>query len=160
MNARESSMKSLEPILAEHPFFAGLEDRHMNLVVGCASNVRFEVGEFLFHEGAPADHFYMIRHGRVALEMAPPNKPPIIVDTVEGGQVLGWSWLVPPHLWHFDARAITLVRAIALDAACLRKKIETDHELGYQLFRRFFTVAAERLQHTRMQLMDVYGGTA
>ncbi|CCQ89959.1 Cyclic nucleotide-binding protein, putative hydrogenase accessory protein [Nitrospina gracilis 3/211] len=159
MNAQETNMKTLEPILSEHPFFDGLQEKYMKLVIGCASNVRFESGEFLFREGAAADHFYIIRHGRVALEMAPPNKPPMIVDTVEGGQVLGWSWLAPPHLWHFDAHAMTLVRTIALDAACLRKKIETDHELGYELFRRFFIIAAERLQHTRMQLMDVYGST-
>ncbi|MGP0566262.1 MULTISPECIES: cyclic nucleotide-binding domain-containing protein [unclassified Nitrospina] len=159
MNAQETNLKTLESILAEHPFFAGLQDKYMKLVIGCASNVRFESGEFLFREGAAADHFYIIRHGRVALEMAPPNKPPMIVDTVEGGQVLGWSWLAPPHLWHFDAHAMTLVRAIALDAACLRKKIEADHELGYELFRRFFIIAAERLQHTRIQLMDVYGST-
>jgi len=160
MSAGEKGMKSLESILSDHPFFDGLEDKYMNLVVGCASNVQFDAGEFLFREGAAANHFYIVRHGRVAVEMAPPNKPPMIVDTVEGGQVLGWSWLVPPYQWHFDAHALTLVRAIALDAQCLRGKIETDHELGYEMFKRFFVIAAERLQHTRMQLMDVYGGTA
>lgn len=160
MSTTNSSLKSLESILSEHPFFDGLEERYMNLIVGCASNVRFEVGELLFREGQPANRFYILRHGRVTLEMSPPNQPPMIVDTIEGGQVLGWSWLLPPYKSHFDARALTLVRAIALDAKCLREKIETDHELGYEMFKRFFAVTTERLQNTRIRLMDVYGGAA
>ncbi len=111
----------------------------------------------MFREGEAADQFYIIRHGKVALEMAPPNKPPIIIDTVDSGHVLGWSWLTPPYTWHFDAHALTLVRAITLDGKCLRTKIEQDHELGFELYQRFFAVVTERLQHTRMQLMDVYG---
>lgn len=150
-------MKSLQSILEEHPFFKELEPKYLKLVVGCASNVRFEAGDILFHEGDQADSFYLIRQGKVALEMAPPNKEPMIIDTVEEGLVFGWSWMVSPYRWHFDAHALTLVRAIAIDGKCLRKKCENDHELGYELFKRFFSVVTERLQHTRMQLLDVYG---
>jgi len=150
-------MESLETILSEHPFFENLDERYQSLITGCAKNVRFEAGEFLFREGEAADQFYIIRHGKVALEMAPPNKPPMIIDTVDSGHVLGWSWLAPPYTWHFDAHALTLVRAITLDGKCLRNKIEQDHELGFDLYQRFFKVVTERLQHTRIQLMDVYG---
>ena len=150
-------MTSLQPILEAHPFFKGLEPKYLELVVGCASNVRFEAEEILFHEGDHADRFFLIRQGKVALEMAPPNKAPMIIDTVEEDLVFGWSWMVPPYKWHFDAQALTLVRAIAIDGMCLRRKCEEDHELGYELFKRFFSVVTERLQHTRMQLLDVYG---
>jgi CRP/FNR family transcriptional regulator, cyclic AMP receptor protein len=150
-------MKSLQPILEEHPFFKGLEPKHLTLLVGCASNVRFKAGEILFHEGDQADRFFLVRQGIVALEMAPPNKKPMIIDTVEEDLVFGWSWMVPPYQCHFDAQALTLVRAIAIDGKCLRKKCEEDHELGYELFKRFFSVVTERLQQTRMQLLDIYG---
>ncbi|NIQ02484.1 MAG: cyclic nucleotide-binding domain-containing protein [Nitrospinaceae bacterium] len=151
-------MTSLRPILEEHPFFKDLESRYLDLLAGCARNVRFEAGEILFHEGDPADRFFLIRQGKVALEMAPPNQEPMIIDTIEEDLVFGWSWMVPPYKWHFDALALTLVRAISVDGKCLREKCEKDHELGYELFKRFFSVVTERLQHTRMQLLDVYGG--
>jgi CRP-like cAMP-binding protein len=150
-------MNTLEPILTEHPFFEGLNPKYMKLLVGCAKNVRFDDGQFLFREGEPADQFFLIRHGKVALEMAPPNKSPLIVDTIEEGGVLGWSWLIPPFKWHFDALAQGVVRAISLDGKCLRNKFQNDHELGYEINNRFLQVVTSRLQQTRMQLMDVYG---
>lgn len=150
-------MTTLEPILTKHPFFQDLDPRYMNLLVGCSKNVRFEAGEFLFHEGDPADSFFLIRQGKVALEMAAPHKGSTIVDTIEEGLVFGWSWLVHPYKRQFDAQALTLVRAVALDAICLRNKIDQDHNLGFELYKRFFTVVTERLQHTRLQLLDVYG---
>ena len=71
--------------------------------------------------------------------------------------LLGWSWLFPPYQWHFDARALELTRTTALDGQCLRIKCEEDHELGYRLGQRFAHVMMQRLQATRLQLLDVYG---
>jgi CRP/FNR family cyclic AMP-dependent transcriptional regulator len=150
-------MQTLEPILAAHPFFQDLPLHHLQLIVGCASNVRFEAGQFIFREGEEADSFYLIRHGRVALEIMVPERGPLTIQTLEEGDVLGWSWLFPPHRWHFDARTTTLTRAIALDGKCLRTKCEDDHDLGYELVKRFARVIMERLQATRLQLLDVYG---
>jgi hypothetical protein len=82
---------------------------------------------------------------------------PIIIQTVDGGDVLGWSWLVPPYRWYFDARALDLVRALSFDAHCIRDKCEKDYHLGYELTRRFAELAGQRLQVTLMQLLDVYG---
>jgi CRP-like cAMP-binding protein len=73
------------------------------------------------------------------------------------GEVLGWSWLIPPYHWKFDARAIEQTRALALDGKCLRTKCEEDHDLGYELLKRFAQIMEERLQATRLQLLDVYG---
>jgi CRP-like cAMP-binding protein len=150
-------METLAPILTRHPFFQGLEPRHIELLVGCASNVRFPAGEFLFRAGEPANQFFLVREGRVALEIAPPGASPHTVQTVGSGDVLGWSWLIPPYHWKFDARAVDETRALALDGQCLRTKCEEDHDLGYELLKRFAQIMEERLQATRLQLLDVYG---
>ena len=150
-------METLEPILARHPFFAGLEPRHLALLVGCTSNVRFAAGEFLFRAGEAADRFFLVREGHVAIEIVPPGAAPHTVQTVGAGDVLGWSWLVPPYLWRFDARAVEDTRALALDGRCLRDKCDADHDLGYELLKRVAQVMEERLQAARLQLLDVYG---
>ena len=150
-------MPTLETILAQHPFFKDLEPRYLQLVVGCATNVRFKMGEFLFREGEDANQFYLLRHGKVALQVFIPQRGPITIETIEAGEVLGWSWLFPPYRWHFDALALELVRAIAFDGQCLRGKCEEDHDLGYALMQRFAQVMAQRLQATRLQLLDLYG---
>jgi CRP-like cAMP-binding protein len=158
MSEEKSSMiHTLEPILAEHPFFKDLDPRYLQLIVGCASNVRFEAGQFIFREGDEANQFYLIRHGSASIEVFVPERGPLMIQTLGEGDVLGWSWLFPPYRWVFDARAITLTRAIALDGACLRRKCEEDHELGYELLKRFAQIIMERLQATRLQLLDVYG---
>jgi CRP/FNR family cyclic AMP-dependent transcriptional regulator len=149
-------MENLERILAEHRFFAGLEPRYLELLVGCASNVRFDAGQTIFREGEQANKFYLIRHGRVALDIYAAERGTITIDTLDEGDVLGWSWLVPPYHWQFDARAVELTRAIALDGKCLREKSEKDHDLGYELLMRFVHIIEQRLQATRLQLLNVY----
>ncbi len=150
-------MENLGKILAEHPFLKGLESHYLDLIAGCASNVRFDAGQFIFHEGEEANQFYVIRNGKVALEIFSPERGAIEIDMLEEGDVLGWSWLIPPYHWRFDARAVELTRAIALDGKCLRNKCEEDHDLGYQLLKRFAHIIEQRLQSTRLQLLDVYG---
>lgn len=149
-------METLEAILAKHPFFDRLEQRHLDLLVGCASNVRVDAGQFILREGEEANHFYLIRHGKVALEIFAGHRGPITVETLEDGDIVGWSWLFPPYRWRFDARAVEITRAIVLDGKCLRTKSEQDHDLGYELLKRFARIVEERLQATRLQLLDVY----
>jgi CRP-like cAMP-binding protein len=151
-------MESLAKVLKEHPFLEGLEQRHIDFITGCGSNVVFKKDEFLFREGDEANHFYFIRHGKIIIETYIPEKGPVAIQTRETGDVTGWSWLIPPYRWHFDARAVELTRAIALDGKCLRGKMDEDHELGYKLMRRFAQLMAERLEATRIQLFDMYGG--
>jgi CRP-like cAMP-binding protein len=151
-------METLERILAEHPFFKGLEEPYLQLLVGCASNVRFNAGEVVFREGEQANQFYLIRQGKVAVETFAPGRGPIIVQTLGEGEVVGWSWLVAPYRWRFDGRAIELTRAIALDGECLRGKCEEDHNLGYELMKRVSHVMEKLVEATRLQLLDVYGG--
>lgn len=150
-------MEGLEHILTEHPFFAGFSAEHSQLVAGCARNHRFNAGEYLFREGGPANEFFLIRHGRVALEIVSPGKTPIVFETLGEGQIVGASWLVAPYRWMSDARAVALTRAIGVDAACLRDKCETDYHLGYEMMKRFLPILVQRLDATRLQLLDVYG---
>ena len=149
-------MESLEPILAAHPFFSELPEPHLKLVVGCASNVRFPEDAFIFHEGAEAANFYVIREGRVAVDISVPGREPVVVETVERGEVLGWSWLFPPHVSRFNARVVDPVRAIALDGKCLRGKCEQYPDLGYQLMSRFARLMQNRISALTLQLTDVY----
>ncbi|HZO62170.1 MAG TPA: cyclic nucleotide-binding domain-containing protein [Gaiellaceae bacterium] len=153
-------MKTLDTLLAESPVFAGLDDARLGLVAGCARTTGFEAGDYLFREGAQADTFYLVRQGRVTIEIFVPGRGALAIQTVDPGDVIGWSWLFPPYRWHFDARALDAVRAVAFDGACLRGKCEADHTLGYELLGRFSPLMLERLQATRMQLLDVYGGAA
>jgi CRP/FNR family cyclic AMP-dependent transcriptional regulator len=153
-------MEGLDRFLKEHPFFAGMAPSFVELAAGCAKNVRFDAGQYMFREGEPADWFYLLRHGRAAIEMHVPGRPPLVIQTVEEGQIVGVSWLLPPYRWNFDARAVDLVRAIAIDGKCLRGKCEADHDLGYDLMKRFLPIVTQRLQATRLQLIDVYGDHA
>ncbi len=147
----------LDRILREHRFFAGLDEESCGVVCGCAKNVRFEAGEYLFRAGESADQFYLLRHGRVALEVAAPGRGAVTFQTVGEGEVVGVSWLIPPYRWTYDAKATDLVRAIAMDASCLRRKCEADHDLGYEMMKRFVPVLVDRLQNTRLQILDIYG---
>jgi CRP/FNR family transcriptional regulator, cyclic AMP receptor protein len=150
-------MEGLERIVKEHPFFGGMQEPFCKLVCGCAKNVRFEAGQYLFREGDPADEFYLLRHGRVALQVTAPGRGAVTFQTVGEGEIVGVSWLVPPYRWTNDAKAIDLTRAIAMDATCLRQKCESDHDLGYEMMKRFMPILIQRLQATRLQILDVYG---
>ncbi len=151
------TIQNFEKVLAEHPFFRGMATPHLDTLTGCVANVVFQPGEFIFREGQAADHFFIVREGRVAVEVFVPNKGPVTIETVEGGEVLGWSWLFAPYKARFDARAMTAVRALSLDGACLRTKTEKDAAFGYDLLKRFTQLVVARLEATRMQLLDLYG---
>jgi CRP/FNR family transcriptional regulator, cyclic AMP receptor protein len=153
-----TTITTLEPILKEHPFLTNLEPDKLHFIVECASNVRFNAGEYLFREGEAANHFYLIRKGRVVLEIPSPNRPSICLETLGEGEMLGWSWFFPPYRWHFDAHAVELTLAIAFDAQCVRRKCDIDHGLGYRLARQFAAVQADRLEATLIRLVDIHGG--
>lgn len=150
-------MRTLDALIVESPVFSGLDAEQLELIAGCASNVVFSAGDRLFREGDPADVFFLVRHGLVALDAYVPNRGQVTVETVGGGEIVGWSWLLPPHRWHFSGRAVEDVRAVQFDGACLRRKCDDDPVLGYDLLTRFSQVLVSRLQATRLQLMDVYG---
>ena len=150
-------VEDLERILREHPIFRDLPGWCHSLVTGCAKNAVFEPGEHVFREGSDADHFYLLREGRVALELTSGEGPVITFQTIGAGEILGASWLIPPFRWAYDARVLDRARLIALDAVCLRAKCEENPELGWSLMKRIAPVLIERMQAARLQMLDVYG---
>ena len=151
------SIKSLAEEMADHPFFADMAKDDLELIAGCGRNVAYAAGDFLFKTGGQADHFFLIRRGLVALELAVPGADVFRFETLGPDEVAGWSWLLPPHKWQFDARALEDTGVVLFDGACLRGKCDEDPRLGYDLLKRFAQVLARRFADTRLQLIDVYG---
>jgi len=150
-------ISDLGRVLDEQPFMQGLDRELRDLLVGCAANERFDAGQYVFREGGAADKFFLVRSGRIAIEVHAPGRPAIMVDTVGPGELTGWSWLMEPRRWTFDARATQLTRAVSFDAACLTRKMEARPALGYQVLKRFIPVMAHRIHSARMQMLDLYG---
>jgi len=148
---------SLDELLAAHPFMAGLGHDQFAVVAGCARNVALAKGAMLCVEGASADTFFLLRRGHVSIEVHGPGRGPVVIETVGSGAVVGWSWLVPPYRWTFDARAMEPVGAIAIDGACLRDKSLDDPALGFALLSNVSRELLSRLQATRLRLLDLYG---
>ena len=148
---------SLAELVSAHPLLAGLPGDAVASVAGCAQNTSFAPGDLLLAESDPANTLYLLRRGTVAIEVHSPGTGPIVIETLGPGAAVGWSWLVPPYRWHFDARAVDAVGAVAVDGACLRDKAQADPALGYELMKRVAGVLLERLQMTRIRLLDLYG---
>ncbi len=150
-------MTTLEPLLRRHPFLESLNRDQIRFLTSCARNTRFAAGEFLMREGDEAATLFLIRAGQVSLEVHVPGRGTTQVESVLEGDILGLSWLFPPHRCHLDARAGEPVRALAFDGSCLREKMEADHDLGYVFLRAFLYQAYQRLQRVRLQRLDLYG---
>jgi CRP-like cAMP-binding protein len=142
--------------VAGHRFLTGLSEAHLASIAACAAPGSAAAGEVLFREGNAADACYLILSGRVAIEIHAPRRGTVLVQTLGAGDVGGWSWLTPPYVWQFDARALEPVQAIRLDGVELRRRLEQDHELGYQVLKRLVEVIGGRLSATRLQLLDVF----
>lgn len=142
--------------LAGVGIFAGLTGAELELVASAARTVRFEAGQRVFHEGAPASGCWLIQDGCVALDLMVPGRGQIVVQTLGPGDVLGWSWLLPPYQWHFGAAAVRPTTATELDTAELRALAGQDPRFGYALTLSLFQACAQRLQATRARLLDLY----
>ncbi len=144
------------PVLRNHPFFEGFAPAFVRAISAKSAERRFEVDQLLAKEGTDAATFYVVLEGKIALELGSADRPHLTVQTVGPGEVLGWSWLVPPHRWRFDARALKASRVVALDAEVLRRTLRAHPAWGFQFLVRFLPVLAERLENTRVQLMDLH----
>ncbi|MBK7580724.1 MAG: cyclic nucleotide-binding domain-containing protein [Myxococcales bacterium] len=149
-------VESLARSLAEQPFCKALTQSQVEFLAGCAKNARFDAGEYLVREGSASESMFLIRSGTVALENYLPGRGSLKIDTLVPGDVLGWSVLLPPFRWHLDARALEPTLAFALDANCVRGKVQADHGFGYALTLRLLAAADERLTQARLQQLDVY----
>ena len=152
--------QELKTTLATHPFFEDMPGDKLVLLERCARYTEFAAGDVIFREGGSAETFYLLNSGHVRLELTMPGQGQVLIQTLHEEDVLGWSWLFKPYRWHFDARAASNIRATAFDGKCIREMCETDHELGYHLMKRVSGIMVERLQNTRLQLLDLYGTPA
>jgi CRP-like cAMP-binding protein len=151
------NMTELVSILEKHPFLEHVDDVHIQQIAEHASLNHFSAGNLIFRQGEPANQFYIIQYGNVALEVFSPQQGPIRLMTLSAGDVLGWSWLFEPYVWHLDARALEPTEAIALNGAGLRDECDTNHKLGYSLMRRSVRIIEQRLQAAMIQMLDIYG---
>ena len=152
--------ESMTTRVALHPFLAGTNRRQLALLTDCAIAVQFKKGQMIFREGQLANRFYLIETGKVVLESGSGLGDPVVVDTIGAGDLLGWSWMFPPHTWHFSARAIEPTTAIFFSGTILREYCEKDHSLGYELLKRISLVMNRRLQAARNKMLTVHNRSA
>jgi CRP/FNR family transcriptional regulator, cyclic AMP receptor protein len=150
--------ENLEKDVAAHPFLIGLPESHVRLLADCAMRAHFHSRGVIFREGEIANRFYLIQTGKVALESTQEIAgAPVVIDTIGPGDLLGWSWIFPPHAWHFTARAVEPTAAIFFYGTILREYCEKDPALGYELFKRMSEVMMRRLQRARGRLIEAMG---
>lgn len=142
--------------VALHPFLAGMDRGHLTLLTDCAMAVRFKKGQVIFREGELANRFYLIETGKVILESSGGLGDPVVIDKIGAGDLLGWSWLFPPHTWHFTARAVEPTTAIFFYGTILREYCEKDHSLGYDLLKRMSVVMNRRMQAARDKMLAIH----
>jgi CRP-like cAMP-binding protein len=148
------SHQEIVSALGSHTFLRGLEPAHLAEIARCAQQITLTAGQYLGREREASSTFFLIQSGRVSIEVQKPGRGAVRVQLVGPGEIVGWSWLIPPYRWHFDARVLDSVQALALDAEALRRLGETDHELGYQLLKRLIVVVGTRLAATQRELLD------
>ena len=154
-----SGRRNPEPLEARvelHPFMAGLRPQHIRLLADCAMAKTLAAGEYLFRQGEFANRFYLIEKGEVVLEAQDTDGERVVIERVGPGKLVGWSWLFPPYVWHFDARATRATSAIFFYGTILREYCEKEPSLGYELFKRMSVVMIERLQNARIQLLRAH----
>jgi CRP-like cAMP-binding protein len=142
--------------VALHPFLAGMNRGQLSLLTDCAMAVSFEKGQLIFRENECANRFYLIESGKVVLESGGSPSSPVIVDAIGAGDLLGWSWMFPPHTWHFTARAVEPTKAIFFYGTILRQYCERDHSLGYELLKRMTAVMNRRMQAARTKMLAIH----
>ena len=150
-------MRDIATVLAAHPFFAGLDAAQLDRLAALTSERTYAAGTWMARTGGVADEFHALLSGRAGIEIVTPGARPLVIATVHGGEVVGWSWFVEPHRWHFDVVALDDVHALSLAAAPLRATCDEDAVLGRLVARRLIKVMASRVEGTRHQVVDIYG---
>ncbi len=149
-------MDMVSDYLSAHPFFKDFSDAQIKRIAEGTTQMQFMPGQYIFREEEDATAFYLIVSGLVSLEVNVPRRGPVTIERIDRGDVLGWSWLFPPHRWHFDARATEEIRALRINGEFLRKIMEEDRDLGFKIMQRIALIIEHRLQATRLKLMEVY----
>lgn len=149
-------MNALAQALGDHPFLREIPPGLLDRIVACSHEASFQPGAFIFREGGSADHMYLLRSGRVVLEITVPPRGTMRVETLGAGDILGLSWLIAPYRWQADAHVMEPTDAIVVNTACLRGKLDEDPVLGYAVTKSMVHQLYERLERARLQRLDVY----
>jgi CRP/FNR family cyclic AMP-dependent transcriptional regulator len=145
---------NLERHLSEHPFFAGLAPDALAFLAGCAQQRHFEKDRLLFQHGDRAQHFYLILSGRISREVPAIQGPALIMDSLGAGEVLGWSWLIPPYRWSFQARVEQSADLLEFDGVRVLERCEAEPAFGYAILKRFSELMSRRLLRARQRMID------
>lgn len=145
------------PPLTAHPFVRGMSGQQLSRLSEVTRYVAVPARYRLFEEGGTADRFWLVAAGQVALDLHVPGHGPVIIETLGRGDVIGWSWLFPPYEWLLGAVTMQPTQAFELNGRAVRGLCDADPALGHELTRRFIGVVVQRLQATRIRLLDLYG---
>jgi len=145
---------SLKQVLSEAPVFGGMSDDFIERLAGHGAERSVENGEVLFRIGEPAKNFYLLIDGEVSIEIPALTGPTLQVQRLKPVRVLGWSWLLPPFKWSFNARAETDSKVVEFDGEAVLKDCEANPEFGYEVIKRFSALMAERLDAAHRKMME------
>jgi CRP/FNR family cyclic AMP-dependent transcriptional regulator len=148
--------QSVEELLSGNRFFAGLAPEYLEYLAEHATPERLGEGEVLFAYGDTARHFYLITDGTVSVEVAAIEGPALELQVLGPGSVLGWSWLIAPYRWSFQARATVDTAVLKFDGAEILSRCEKDPAFGYELVKRFSALMSERLHFSRQKMMEAW----
>ncbi len=148
------NQQSIEDYLGNHAFFKGLGDSSIKFLAECASERSLQEGEVLFKQGNKADKFYLLRDGRIAIQVPALMGPALEIQSLGKDKVLGWSWMIAPYRWHFLARALEDSIVLEFDGSAILERCENDPRFGYELLKRFAALMSERLDAARQKMMD------
>ncbi|WP_210745075.1 cyclic nucleotide-binding domain-containing protein [Nocardia flavorosea] len=146
--------------LSEFASLAALDRKELRALARVGREVTFPPGHRVIQEGQRADRCWLIRSGRIQLDARVDGHADITVQTLHGGDLLGWSWLIPPYRWHFGAVATERVTAVEFDTAALNRLSDDDPRFGRVLLLALAAVLVDRLQATRARLVDLYRNPA
>lgn len=144
----------LEVYLSAQAFFSGLRPEFIEFLVHCARERPIEPGQTLFRQGERARHFYLIQNGGILVEIPAITGPTLTIQSLGADQILGWSWLIPPYQWNFQARAEAATALLEFDGDPVLARCEAEPEFGYALLKRFASLMSERLAAARQKIMD------
>ncbi len=140
--------------LRSHTTFSNLDPAHIEILVQHSQERSFVVGDMLFRQMDLAEHFYILLDGSIKVQVPAIMGPALVVQTLEASDILGWSWLIPPYKWTFEARAELDSRVLVFDGRALLQHCETDNNFGYTLMKIFAGLMSERLHSARLKMMD------
>ena len=145
---------SIDDFLSSHAFFSGMDSNYVDFLANSIDERQIGKGEVLFHQGDRADKFYLLREGKVSVQVPALVGPVLEIQILGKDQILGWSWLISPYRWHFLARAVEDSTILEFDGSAILAHCDEDPKFGYELLKRFAALMSERLEAARLKMMD------